>query len=152
MNGAWIAVGTLGLVLTPHRAHGQESRWQRQVQTHLARASATLLADGYTALRAARDGALDNEEVEPDTITLAAGWTYVLLGACDDDCRELELGLFAANGYEVDAARRAGNAPIVRITPRETQRYRFTVRMTGCGMNPCWYGVRAFRRAAPRRP
>lgn len=146
MRSAWIFAGALGMVLAPRSLDGQQSRWQRQVQAHLERASAKLLADGYTPLHAARDGQLDNEEVEPDTITFAAGWSYVLLGACDDDCGGLELGLFAANGYEVDAARRAGNAPIVRVTPRETQRYRFTVRMTGCGMNPCWYGVGVYRR------
>jgi hypothetical protein len=92
-------------------------------------------------------GSLDNGEAASDSVTLEAGVAYVLLGVCDDDCTALELGLFAANGYEVDAARRSGNAPIVRVTPRERARYRFTVRMTGCGMNPCWYGIRAFRRS-----
>lgn len=132
-------------LLVPVVAMGQ-SRWERQVQARLAQASATLAASGYATGPGAASGQLDNGETAGDTVTLAAGATYVLVGACDDDCRDLELGLFAANGYEVDAARRAGNAPIVRVTPRETQRYRFTVRMTGCGMNPCWYGVRLFAR------
>lgn len=133
-------------LLVPVVAMGQ-SRWERQVQARLAQAGATLSASGYATAPGTVNGQLDNGETASDTVTLTAGTSYVLVGACDDDCRDLELGLFAANGYEVDAARRAGNAPIVRVTPHETQRYRFTVRMTGCGRNPCWYGVRVFRRS-----
>lgn len=141
----------LAIAVIPATAIGQ-SRWQRQVAAHLAQVSATLTPTGYVAIPAGSNGPLDNGETASDTVTLTARVTYVLVGVCDDDCSGLELGLFAANGYEVDAARRAGNAPIVRVTPRETQRYRFTVRMTGCGMNPCWYGVRAFRRSARQHP
>jgi hypothetical protein len=136
----------LALLLAPSAA-GAQSRWQRQVQAHIDQTSATLSATGYIQVPGRWMGALDNGETASDTLTLSAGVTYVLLGVCDDDCKALELGLFAANGYEVDAARRSGNGPIVRVTPRETAPYRFTVRMTGCGMNPCWYGVRAFRRS-----
>jgi hypothetical protein len=134
----------LALLLAPSAAAAQ-SRWQRQVQAHGDQTSATLTATGYTPVSGRWSGALDNGETASDTVTLSAGVSYVLLGVCDDDCRGLELGLFAATGYEVDAAHRSGNAPIVRVTPRETARYRFTVRMTGCGVNPCWYEVRAFR-------
>ncbi|HSD31450.1 MAG TPA: hypothetical protein VLB49_06040 [Gemmatimonadales bacterium] len=143
--------GALACVLFPVSVTGQ-SRWERQVGVHVAQASATLVTSGYVATPGGGLGTLNNGETAADTVTLAAGFTYVLVGVCDDDCRGLELGLFAANGYEVDAARRAGNAPIVRVTPRETQRFRLVVRMTGCGMNPCWYGVRAFRRSAHRSP
>lgn len=136
----------LALIILPVGAAAQ-SRWQRQIQAHADQTSATLAASGYIQLPAHWTGALDNGETASDTLTLSVGVSYVLLGVCDDDCSALELGLFAANGYEVDAARRSGNAPIVRVTPRETAQYRFTVRMTGCGMNPCWYGVRAFRRS-----
>jgi hypothetical protein len=141
-------VGACALALVPTAVTGQ-SRWQRQVEAHLVGAATTLAANGYVPVRPPRTGALDNGETATDTMTLTAGAAYVLLGVCDDDCAALELGLFAANGYEVDAARRSGNAPIVRITPRETMRYRVTIRMTGCGMNPCWYGLRIFRRPTP---
>jgi len=144
MSPRRLAACTVAGLLAPVAAMGQ-GRWERQVQAHLAQASATLVASGYeTAPR--HTGQLNNGETASDTVTLSAGSSYVLVGACDDDCHGLELGVFAANGYEVDAARRAGNAPIVRVTPRETQRFRFVVRMTGCGMNPCWYGVGVYRR------
>ncbi len=143
-----LAAGALVLALGPAAAAGQ-SRWQRQISAHLAGATATLTATGYEPVLWPWTGALDNGETASDTVTLTGGAAYVLLGVCDDDCAALELGLLAANGYEVDAARRSGNAPIVRVTPRETMRYRVTIRMTGCGMNPCWYGLRIFRRPTP---
>lgn len=145
MSPRRLATCTVAWLLAPVAAVGQ-GRWERQVRAHLAQASATLTISAYVVTPGGRTGMLNNSETAADTVTLAAGFTYVLVGVCDDDCRGLELGLFAANGYEVDAARRAGNAPIVRVTPRETQRFRFTIRMTGCGMNPCWYGVAVYRR------
>ena len=145
MSPGWRSTWVLACLSVPAALQGQ-SRWERQLRLHLAQAASTLSAGGYSAASPALSGALDNSETQSDTVTLTAGVAYVVVGACDDDCSGLELGLFAANGYEVDAARRAGNAPILRITPRETQRYRVTVRMTGCGMNPCWYGVQVFAR------
>ena len=145
MSPRRLAACTVAWLLAPVAAMGQ-GRWERQVQAHLAQASATLTTSGYVVTPGGRTGMLSNSETAADTVTLAAGFTYVLVGVCDDDCRGLELGLFAANGYEVDAARRAGNAPIIRVTPRETQRFRLVLRMTGCGMNPCWYGVGVYRR------
>jgi hypothetical protein len=145
MSPRRLAACTAAWLLAPVAAMGQ-GRWERQVQAHLAQASATLVASGYQTAPRHSTGQLNNGETASDTVTLSAGSSYVLVGACDDDCRGLELGLFAANGYEVDAARRAGNAPIVRVTPRETQRFRFVLRMTGCGMNPCWTGVGVYRR------
>ena len=145
MSPRRLAACTVAWLLAPVAAMGQ-GRWERQVQAHLAQARATLVASGYQTSPHHSAGQLNNGETASDTVTLSAGSSYVLVGVCDDDCRGLELGLFAANGYEVDAARRAGNAPIVRVTPRETQRFRFTIRMTGCGINPCWYGVEVYRR------
>ena len=145
MSPSRLAACTIAWLLAPIAAMGQ-GRWERQVQAHLAQASATLVPSGYETAPRHSTGQLNNSETAADTVTLAAGFTYVLVGVCDDDCRGLELGIFAANGYEVDATRRAGNAPIVRVTPRETQRFRFVVRMTGCGLNPCWYGVGVYRR------
>lgn len=143
-----LATGALILVTVPAAVRGQ-SRWQQQVAAHLAASAVTVRASGYVPAAMAWTGSLDNGESAADTVTLTAGAAYVVLGVCDDDCAALELGLFAPNGYEVDAASRSGNAPILRITPRETARYRVTIRMSGCGMNPCWFGVGVFRHTTP---
>jgi len=144
------AIGIIVLFLGPAAAMGQGNRWERQVETRFTQAGVTLLRNGYAPMTTTWRGALNNSETASDTITLAGGGSYVLLGVCDDDCGEIELQLFAANGYEIDASKGAGAAPIVHVTPPERTSYRLTIRMTGCGMNPCWYGVSMYRRGEHR--
>jgi len=132
----------VALLLTlPTPVIGQGSRWQRQVDAKLARANGTLARNGYAPLSTPWGGELDNGDTTAITLSLNPGEAYAVVGVCDDDCAGLDLQLFAANGYEVDAANNAGGTPIVRVTPREPTAYRLVVRMTGCGMNPCWFGV-----------
>ena len=87
------------------------------------------------------------------SITLPVGAESALTGVCDDDCADLDLSL-STNGYDIDAARGGGNAPIVRVTPAAPTTYTVTVRMTSCRVNPCWFAVATFRQAptTPRPP
>lgn len=141
----------LTLLNVPIAARGQGSRWERQVDTRLTQARTTLVHNGYAPLSSSWTGALDNGDTAAIALNLAAGSAYALVGVCDDDCSNLDLQLFAANRYEVDAAKGTGATPIVRVTPAGAGGYRLTVRMSGCGRNPCWYGVSIYRREGRER-
>ena len=130
------------LVLSPAALTGQ-SRWERQVTARLAQAAATL-GRGYRQTGVAGRGTLNTDERDTFSITLPAGAAVALTGVCDDDCADLDLSL-STNGYDVDAARGGGNAPIVLVAPTAATTYRVTVRMTECRVNPCSFGVAIFR-------
>ena len=87
---------------------------------------------------------LNTGETAVFSITLPAGTAVALTGVCDDDCTALDLSL-STNGYDIDAARGGGNAPIVRVTPAAPTTYTVTVHMATCRVNPCWFAVAAFR-------
>jgi hypothetical protein len=123
----------------------QHSRWDRQVDARLTQAVATL-DRGYRAAGVAGRGTLNTGESATFSITLPPGVTTVLTGVCDEDCVDLDLSL-STNGYETDAARGGGNAPIVRVTPSELTTYRVTVHMGDCRHNPCWYATGLFRQS-----
>ena len=145
-NGALArAVPMIALMVLPSTVRAQGSRWDRQVLQYLRETTMKLGAQGYEQTGENRSGALNTRESTSFTVPLRAGYSYVVTGVCDDDCKELDLILYAANGYEVDAARNAGNAPILRAAPRETMVYRVKVVMASCRTNPCSYGVAVFR-------
>lgn len=142
----------VALMVLPSAVQAQSSRWERQVQRYVRETTRKLSDQGFEQAGESRSGALNTRESTSFTVTLQAGDTYVVTGACDDDCKELDLALYAANGYEVDAAREAGNGPILRVTPRETMAYRVKVIMASCRMNPCSFGVAVFHTRGARRP
>ena len=123
-----------------------QSRWDRQVDARLTQAGATLQGRAYRLAGIAGRGTLNTGESATFSIKLPAGTESALTGVCDDDCADLELSL-STNGYDVDAARGGGNAPIVRVTPAAPTTYFVTVRMASCRVNPCWFAVGAFRQA-----
>lgn len=127
------------------QALAAQSRWDRQVDARLRQAAATL-GHGYRVAGVAGRGPLNTGETATFSITLPPGVTTVLTGVCDEDCADLDLSL-STNGYETDAARGGGNAPIVRVTPSDWTTYRVTVHMGDCRHNPCWYATGMFRQS-----
>ena len=121
-----------------------QSRWDRQVDARITQARGTLQGRAYHLTGVVSRGSLNTGESATFSITLPAGAESVLTGVCDDDCANLELSL-STNGYDIDAARGGGNAPIVRVTPAAPTTYTLTVRMATCRVNPCWFAVAAFR-------
>jgi hypothetical protein len=79
------------------------------------------------------------------TVRLDAGREYVVLGSCDDDCGVLHLRVANETGYDLDADRGRGNAPLVRLSPPRSGEYRITVTMGACRVSPCRYSVALFR-------
>ena len=130
-----------------------QSRWDRQVDGRITQAGATLVGRAYRHAGLAGRGTLNTGESATFSIALPAGTEIALTGVCDDDCTDIELSL-STNGYDIDAARGGGNAPIVRVTPATPTTYTVTVRMASCRVNPCWFAVGVFRQAptTPRPP
>jgi len=135
------------LVASPARAQGD--RWDRQMRGQLERAVASLGAKGAVRSLAVRVGTLDTDESTSFTVTLQAGVSYVVLGTCDDDCERLGLVLSDLSSYDLAADRASENAPLVRLTPRQTASYRVKVVMESCRMNPCRFGVALLTLPAP---
>ena len=121
-----------------------QSRWDRQVDARITQAGATLQGRAYRLGGLVGRGTLNTGESATFSTTLPAGAESALTGVCDDDCADLDLSL-STNGYDIDAARGGGNAPIVRVTPATPTTYTVTVRMANCRVNPCWFAVAAFR-------
>lgn len=139
----------LAAIAAPLAAQGD--RWEQQVALALDRASGSLEVRGYRSVGTPAKGMLFVDESARLEVSVSDGTEHLLVGTCDDDCSGLSLVISNPTGYEVDAARGPGNAPMVRVgPPMLAGTYRVTVTMTGCRVSPCRYGVGTYMRRVER--
>jgi hypothetical protein len=121
----------------------QSSRggWQELVDDQLRNAQEIAESDGYRRIEENRTGSLDASERESLTLSFQAGTDYMIVGACDQDCSDLDLRLYDPNGNEVDEDIELDDTPIVDATASSSGRYRVDVIMVSCSTEPCFYGV-----------
>jgi hypothetical protein len=134
----------LGVALLATVAAAQDSRWQRQVSTQLSRYSDVLSDKGYARTHEIKQGSLDDDESEYVTLELDAGRSYALLGVCDEDCSDLDMRLYDADGNEIDSDIETDDYPVVEVRPVRTARFRVKVSMAACSTSPCFYGVAVY--------
>jgi len=138
----------IGAFLGPCTAQAQQNtRWEHQVKTQLKEAALALdvLSEGDVE-EAYRPyiGNLRYNQYQDVTYRLTEGVTYVIVGACDEDCPDLDLKLF--HGGELVKQDTAPDAtPTIVFRPAWTGNYTLRVIMAKCNKNPCWYGVGAYK-------
>lgn len=81
--------------------------------------------------------------------TLTRGATYRFFGVCDEDCDDLDLVVYDAQGNRVASDFGSDDRPVVNFTvPRRASAadYTVAVRMASCEYNPCQFAVGHLRR------
>ena len=131
-------------LLAPAAAQAQDSRWERQVSDQLRRYGNVLSDKGYQLSHEIKTGSLGDDENEYFSLELDGGTSYALLGVCDEDCTDVDLRLFDADGNEVDSDVETDDYPVVEVRPGRSARYRVKVIMATCSTSPCFYGVGVF--------
>ena len=123
-----------------------QNQWERVVRSQVREHSSYLTDHGYEMINEVYQGTLGNHEAEMLTIALQAGRAYAFLGVCDQDCRDMDLRLYDADGDEVDSDVSDDDWPVVKVTPSRAGRYSIKVVMASCTTDPCYYGVGAFKK------
>jgi hypothetical protein len=122
-------------------AGSEGDRWEAVVRTQLTTAGQQYQNQGFTMSHEIFMGQLNDDANESLTIPLDGGTRYRLVGACDQDCSDVDLTIYAPDGSEVDADLENDDHPRLTVTPSESGRYRVKVTMSACTANPCRYGV-----------
>lgn len=76
---------------------------------------------------------------------LEARVTYVLVGACDVDCSDVAFELLGPDGAST-GVRGYGPQPLLTYEPAKPGTYQLKTTMRQCGIQPCEWGVRVYRR------
>ncbi len=81
--------------------------------------------------------------VQTVTFDLRAGGSYVLIGACDEGCSDLDMIVRDPSGNEVGRDEELDDAPMVVVEGARGGRYAVDVGMATC-QGSCNWGVRAY--------
>lgn len=140
---ALVAVFSAAAVLLPSHARAQD-QWEAQVRSLLAQGGQQLSSQGYTMTHRIYTGALNHGTKESVQVDLEAGKEYQLVGACDNDCSDLDFVLFDGNGRQLDSDVLDDDVPIVSVTVTQSGSFTLQVMMVTCTNEPCRYGVGVF--------
>ncbi len=108
----------------------------------LAKADELSRNDGYRPTGWTRSGDLKQGERAELAVKLTGGKSYKLVGACDGDCKDMDIQIVDLNGQEVDRDELDDDFPIVHVP--QSGNYTVRVIMASCSASPCAYGVRAY--------
>ena len=132
-------------LLAPATAHAQDA-WVRQVRSLISQAGQSFEADGYELTHRIYTGSLDEGEAELVQLELDVGMEYQIMGACDEDCSDLDFILYDGRGNVVDSDMLDDDYPVVTLTVTRSGVFSVRVSMAECSVEPCRYGIGVFGR------
>lgn len=89
-------------------------------------------------------GNLDDGATDTWTLTFYQGNSYLIVGACDGDCLDIDMALQDANGVNIDSDTLEDDQPVLRVTPGSTADFSVEVTMYDCRVDPCYFGFGIF--------
>jgi serine protease Do len=123
--------------------------WRQQVMGQIAVADSVMRLNGLRLAEPVRVGAAREGERRVEEFTLEAGARYFLIGRCDADCSNLDLGVTDQARAEMGSDNGADHIPSVSFVARSSGPHRALVSMARCSAEPCAYGVALYRLEAP---
>jgi len=91
-------------------------------------------------------GKLDDDETDTWTFYFNANESYIVSGACDNDCPDLDLIIKTASGSELKRDSETDSNPLLEFTPTSSGRYQLEVKMYSCTSEPCYFGFGLFQK------
>lgn len=120
--------------------------FERQVRQQLDTAAQKLGKSGFELTHQIHTGELRQNEQEDVTVELDRGRSYVIVGVCDSDCKDVDLRLLNPRGREVDSDVERDDYPAVAVEPDRSEKYTVRAIMATCNSAPCRYGFGVFAR------
>jgi hypothetical protein len=118
-----------------------------QVDTYLSRLGSNARNQGYTRMAAGPVyGSIRDDETASHTMEVVGGNQYALMGACDNDCTDVDLKIYDQSGTLLMQDIAVDDTPVLLFTANGSGRYRVQVIMATCNRNPCFYGVQLMAR------
>jgi hypothetical protein len=140
---AGAAVALALLVSSADQGHAQS--YAQQVWTQLQRMHDVAGANDFS-LQNYIVGHLREGNTDSWTFTFAADKDYIITGACDNDCSDLDLTVTDGNGQVVEKDTTTDDVPVLRFRAGTNARYTVGVRMYACSSAPCYFGFGVFQK------
>lgn len=140
----WSFLVVLALALLPARGDAQSHAqlvWNQLQERHNS-----LIKDGYGVTRYLI-GSLDDSRTDTWTMHFNAGRTYTVSGACDADCRDIDIEVTDLNGKVIVSDTQVSDLPQVSFDVHSTGDLRVKITMYQCSANPCFWGLGIWSKA-----
>ncbi|RMH35909.1 MAG: hypothetical protein D6690_07715 [Nitrospirae bacterium] len=147
-----ITIALIATISLIGQAYGQTVAYTQQVVSQLDRAKAFARERGFQLTHDYHIDQLPTREAGRIVLELQGGVTYTIVGACDNDCRDLDMVLVDENGNIVSEDMQDDDLPVLTVTPRWTGKFMIGVRISMCRQSPCVYGLAVFGKESARRP
>ncbi len=147
---ALAALAAAALLACP--AAGSAQNYRATVVNQLDRAGGTIVQRGFRSSPDVFDrdvivGALAQGASSMMELNLVAGVQYVIGGACDEDCSDLDLRLYSSESTTaLEKDQSDDDFPVLSFTAPKTGRYMLAVDMAKCTGTVCYYGFRVYRK------
>lgn len=145
---AW-ALSALLVLAAPANASAQEA--VRQARGYLEGGMAVHAEHGYVVERTVPElvTPLDLDSAYLWSVYLREGVNYRIYGACDNDCSDLDMEIYAADGVLADRDIATDDTPFVQITPTQTGRAYVRLWVYACAAEPCFVAARVVSGGTP---
>jgi hypothetical protein len=136
------------LVGLPAQPAVSQNPWAQQVRDQLVAAA---VRAGYQGMYLSHEpfaGSLRDGQYQTVELELDEGVTYAIIGACDNDCEDVDLELYDADWNKIDSDTKPDDTPVVTVTPRWTDTFQVRAIMADCQSSPtpCEFGFGVFSR------
>lgn len=100
---------------------------------------------GFSQVQVFNAGSLDERQSGILRFALKAGERYVAIGLCDEPCKDIDLGVYDEEGFEIASDTMEDAVPIAELSPDMDTMAIIRVKMIRCDFEPCRYGVGVYR-------
>ncbi|WP_298304246.1 hypothetical protein [uncultured Erythrobacter sp.] len=104
-------------------------------------ARAIAMGRGYDGSQVFNGGSLAERETGTLRFTLKGSERYIAIGLCDEQCKDIDLGVFDKDGFEIGSDTMEDAIPITELNPEKDGIAIFRLKMIRCDLQPCRYGV-----------
>ncbi len=119
--------------------------YRGQADHYLHTAFDALLADDKYKIVESLYGNLYSSGDETFQVEMRTGNSYAMLGACDDDCGDMDLFLMDRGGNKLDSDTAVDSFPMLNFTPSASGTYTVRVEMFECSTKPCFFSVGVYQ-------
>jgi hypothetical protein len=126
-------------------ASGTSTRYIEQSTRQIRARTPSMTRLGYRQVGELRTGFAEDGEPGVFRIALTAGRTYAFVGACDNDCTDVDLAIYDYRiTRELESDRAVDDTPTVVYIPARSGTYTIAVEMAECDTRLCSYAVGVF--------
>ena len=124
-------------------AAGEEAQFHRLISGYLDN-YAQHVGGGWPRARGVADeiAAIDAGQEHRWRVDLERGRTYAFVGACDNECDDVDIIVEDPSGREVGRDDLTDDFPVVQLSPAASGRYTARLVLVTCTIEPCYVGGR----------